>query len=205
MNDEIAWRSRKRHFVERLELEYKIGRVDADIKPLLDAINNCENYYTTSSCSGRIQVTLNKLPGDKFDIVTVAKWHRCIETDELQQVLNELIADKTENAWFAVQPPIIHVVAKNLDAALDMLATARHCGFKHSGIQSIKKYKVVVEITGSERIEVPLIYNRLQLVNFESLSVLVDVANKVLTRSKEKMEKLRKLISDGGLGKSRTG
>ncbi|RLE74171.1 MAG: hypothetical protein DRJ44_07885 [Thermoprotei archaeon] len=88
---------------------------------------------------------------------------------------------------------------------MDILATARHCGFKHSGIQSIKKYKVVVEITGSERIEVPLIYNRLQLVNFESLSVLVDVANKVLTRSKEKMEKLRKLISDGGLGKSRTG
>jgi len=34
-----------------------------------------DGYYTTSSCSGRVQVYASRLPGMKFDMVTLGKWH----------------------------------------------------------------------------------------------------------------------------------
>jgi len=203
MSEEIAWTARKEHFVKRLELEYKIGRVDADIKPLLDVINSYEEYYTTSSCSGRIQITLNKLPGDKHNIITVAKWHREVKVEEVLTVLEELKKSAVEYSWFSVQPPILHVIAKNLEAALNILTTARHCGFKHSGIQSVKKYRVVVEITGSERIEVPLFSRGILIIDLKHLPALVSVANEVLIKSKDKMYRLYRQLLEKKLVKVR--
>ena len=194
MSGELAWITRKEHFLKRLELEYKIGRVDADVKPLLDVINSFDEYYTTSSCSGRIQITLNKLPGDKHDIITVAKWHREVGVEEVLAVISELHKSAVKYSWFSVQPPIFHVVAKNLEAALDILTIARHCGFKHSGIQSVKRYRVILEITGSERIEVPIFSDGVLMIELEKIPALVKIANKLLSRSKEKMHKLREAL-----------
>jgi len=194
LSEETRWIIRKKHFLERLELEYKIGRVDADIKPLLDVINSFNEYYTTSSCSGRIQITLNRLPGDKQNIITVAKWHREVKVEEVLSVVNELKESATEYSWFSVQPPIFHVVARDVEAALNILNLARHCGFKHSGIQSVKKFRVVVEITGSERIEVPLFLEGVLIVKLEHLPVLVKIANELLLKSKEKMRRLQEML-----------
>ncbi len=42
--------------MEGLRKALKEGKVDEDIIPLLEKINSLENYFTTSSCSGRISV-----------------------------------------------------------------------------------------------------------------------------------------------------
>ena len=38
----------------------KKGIIDKEIKSLIDFINSLDNYYTTSSCSGRIMLLIKK-------------------------------------------------------------------------------------------------------------------------------------------------
>ncbi|RLE58611.1 MAG: hypothetical protein DRJ32_06115, partial [Thermoprotei archaeon] len=40
------WKQRKEYFINRLKRELKEGRVDIDILPLLESINELENFYT---------------------------------------------------------------------------------------------------------------------------------------------------------------
>ncbi|RLF92142.1 hypothetical protein DRN82_00495, partial [Thermococci archaeon] len=46
----------KKEALMSLEIALRRGEVDEDIIPLLEKINSMENYFTTSSCSGRISV-----------------------------------------------------------------------------------------------------------------------------------------------------
>ena len=49
MNFEIS----KRNAIKKIDFSRK-GSIDEPIKDLVELINNCDNYFTTSSCSGRV-------------------------------------------------------------------------------------------------------------------------------------------------------
>jgi len=185
------WYSRKRHFLKRLAEDIESGRLDKDIYPLLKAINSMDSYYTTSSCSGRIQVYASRIPGRKFKIKTIGKWHQPISLDELVRVLEKC---HYKDIWLAVLPPILHVVAKNVKEANRLLHLAREAGFKHSGILSVKDERVVVEITSSERIETPLKMEGKWIFDHESLSKLIERANELLSITKKKINKLKEIL-----------
>ena len=179
-----SWIKMKNQSLEKLKKDIDIGRVDKDIIWILDIINSLDNYYTTSSCSGRIQITANYLPGEKFSLITLAKWHHVIRPKDIVIILRETVE---ENIWFAVQPPIIHIACRDISSAIEMLKHARNNGFKHAGIQGATNNRVMVEITSTERIEAPL---RLEGVNMyleENLEKLVKSANNLLIRSKTRM------------------
>jgi len=185
------WHIRKKHFLERLEKDLKIGRLDKDIYGLLKTINSIEYYYTTSSCSGRIQVYASKIPGRKFEIKTIGKWHRPISLDELLEVLKDC---PYEDIWLAVLPPILHVVARNVEKANRLLHLAREAGFKHSGILSVKNERVIMELTSSERIETPLRMRGVWIFSDENLLELIRRANELLLVTKRKIRKFEELL-----------
>ena len=181
------WKMRKLHYIRRLEREKKMGKVDQDILPLLIIINNLEAYYTTSSCSGRIQIAETEIPGEKGVMRVVAKWHRPITVEELRATVE---ASKARNLWLGVQPPILHIMCRSIDDALKMLVIARGSGFKRAGIQGIKEGRCPVEIIGTERIEMPLILDGKLIVEYEKYPLLVEKVNRVLLKSKERIKKL---------------
>jgi len=185
------WILRKRHFLEKLTSDLKSGRVDKDIYQLLELINSREDYYTTSSCSGRIQVYASRIPGKKFEMKTVGKWHRPISLDELLGVLKDC---PHEDIWLAVLPPILHVVARDVGKANKLLHLAREAGFKHSGILSVKDERVIVELTSSERIETPLRMKGVWVFSDENLLELIKRANEMLLIAKRKIRKLEELL-----------
>ena len=178
------WYKTKDASLKKLKHDIEINRVDKDILWILNLINSLDNYYTTSSCSGRIQITANYLPGEKFSLITLAKWHHIIKLEDLLIVLKY---SKEENIWFAVQPPIIHIACRDLSSAIEMLRHARNNGFKHAGIQGITENRVMVEITSTERIEAPLKLNGNEIYRGEQLSSLVKVANNLLIKSKTRL------------------
>ncbi len=188
-----SWESRKKHFLEVLERDLKIGRVDLDIYPLLVVINSFDEYYTTSSCSGRIQLYEATLPGLKFRLKLLGKWHHQVD---LKTIVETIEKNKPSNLWFAVLPPILHVIAKTLNDANVLLHFAREAGFKHSGILSAKPERIVVELTSTERMEVPLILNNEWIIRKEMLPKLVEKANELLAVSKAKSEKLLNLLKE---------
>ncbi|RLE82891.1 MAG: hypothetical protein DRJ51_00110 [Thermoprotei archaeon] len=184
------WNTRKDYFLRRLREEFEAGRVDPDLKDLLDLINLLDDYYTTSSCSGRIQVAEVRMPGDKFDLRTLGKWHWKVDLEDIKEVLTK----GGDYVWLMVQGPIIHITSRNLESALKMLSLARACGFKHSGIQVYKRFRILIEIMGSEEMTVPLKWAGVTIVSEDGLSSLVNIANELLERSKSKLKRFKKAV-----------
>ncbi|ABL77535.1 tRNA(Phe) 7-((3-amino-3-carboxypropyl)-4-demethylwyosine(37)-N(4))-methyltransferase [Thermofilum pendens] len=186
------WEYLRRKALEQFERHLEEGRVDEDIVDLLRLVNNTKNCYTTSSCSGRIQVSCGEHPGAKGRLVVVAKWHRTVSLQELVSVLDSL---QEESVWLSVHPPIFHVVARDLSVARKLLAGARNSGFKHSGIQGLGR-RVVVEIMSMERLEVPIRVQGVEVVRRESLPILLETANEFLLRGKSRLGVLRKVFTE---------
>ena len=79
----------------------------------------------------------------------------------------------------------MHIVCKNLKDAIKILKLCRKHGLKHSGIISMKKEKIVVEVNGLDYLQVPLFEN----MDENYLKKLIEVANQKLRRNKERRDK----------------
>ncbi|WP_243678491.1 hypothetical protein [Vulcanisaeta distributa] len=179
-------------------------RVDFDIYDFLLAFNKSLNdYYTTSSCSGRIALAkapprLSYSKGSglfKF----IAKWHRPVTYGEIIGVINGI---SDGDVWLLVRAPIMHFVARDLNGALRILRIAREAGFKHSGIYSVTHDGVVVEVQGEDRFEVPIIINGKLIVPAEDLRRIIDIANETLMFGKFRLVHLIRLIEVKLLGRT---
>ena len=170
-------------------------KVDQGILPIINIINASEDYYTSSSCFGRI--VLLEIPGigDKKHAKWLGKWHKAIEPKE---VLSAVKSAKTGQLWLLAQPPIIHITAKTNTAADKILKTAISSGFKNSGLKSIGR-KIVVEVCSTERLDAPIGRDATLFCNQEYLQLLVNIANEVMEKSTVKLhrfeQKIRKSLS----------
>lgn len=186
MNNEKDFLDGKKTMLTKLKKARNENMVDEKIFPIIDIINQSENFYTSSSCAGRI--ALLELPniGDKKNAEFLGKWHRNIESHELISAASKA---KTGQLWFLAQSPIIHITAKtNLDAE-NMLKTAISSGFKNSGLKSLGR-KIVVEICSTERLDVPVGKNSKLFCSEKYLHLLVEIANDVINRSNLKIDRL---------------
>ncbi len=145
-----AYDGQKRRALNDLALAERAGDLDVDLKPLLDAINSKAEYYTTSSCSGRIALMQDL--GGKGEDRFIAKWHGTVGAEEVLEALRPAEG----NVWFRYEPPILHVMARTSEAASAFLQGARESGFKRSGIQSLKAGRILVEVVSTERIDAPV-------------------------------------------------
>ena len=119
-----------------LEEACEKNKVDHQILPILEIINNSDKYYTSSSCAGRIVLLEIPSIGDKKGAKFLGKWHRNVS---LNEVMNS--AGKAEKGllWLLAQSPIIHVGVNTIEAADRLVKVAISSGFKNSGVRSIGK------------------------------------------------------------------
>src|SRR3989344_5122062 len=123
----------------------KKGGIDEKVAPLLEAINVSPDYYTTSSCSGRVY--LWKGTGKKSETQWLKVSHDLIATDFFEM-------DETDLVWLRLEGVILHIACLDLQAAHVLLDKA-HKFYKKSCILSASN-KIIVEIRGSEFMEMPL-------------------------------------------------
>ncbi|ABW01556.1 tRNA-wybutosine modification methyltransferase TYW3 [Caldivirga maquilingensis] len=183
---------RKSRFVERLIKEGEEGKVDFDIFDFLREFNTLSNYYTTSSCSGRIMIinafSLSFAKGRGLAKI-LAKWHRPVTLSEVLSVVNN-----GANLWLLTRGPILHVVARNMESAVDLSKLAKDAGFKRSSILSIKDWGVVIEIESDDRLDIPIKINGNLLFNNNQLNEIINTANETLMFGKLRLVRLIKLI-----------
>ena len=165
-----------------------IGKWDRRIKPLCEKINSLDDFYTTSSCSGRVilMIQQEKKENDLF----LKVWHDKISFNELKKTLNEL-SKRKEIIKFKLEPPIIHIACRDLKKATEMLEKAKYIGFKRSSILTCDR-NIVIEINTSERMEFPIIKDGKILVDEEFLRLIVKISNEKLEKAWEKIQKLGK-------------
>jgi tRNA wybutosine-synthesizing protein 3 len=167
-----------------------IGEWDEKIKSLCNKINSLEDFYTTSSCSGRIILMVEqdkKAPG-----LFVKVWHDKINFEDLEREIS-LKNGSNKNIKFKTESPIIHVACKDLNLASDFLEKAKHAGFKRSGILSLGK-NIMLELNSTEKLEFPVINNGKVLVGEEFLSLVVKNSNEKLEKGWQKISVLEKYL-----------
>ena len=178
----------KKEFLAKKDKSKK-GSIDIKIKRLVDKINSLPDFYTTSSCSGRILLLAIPRSNKKNEVEYLFCSHKKIKYNEIKKIL-KLKKELKNDVWFTVQPVIIHVACNDIKNTKKILNIARDIGFRRSGIISIGKNKVIMEIISTERIDAIVGKNRKLLIGEDYFKVLIKEGNKKLEKTWEKIDKL---------------
>lgn len=179
----------KKDFLDK-EDKSKKGCIDKDALEIVNEINSKKDYYTTSSCSGRI-VLLEKLSGRKNESKWIFSRHDKVNFNEILKPLNNLKNIKNE-IWFKQEPLILHVRCRNINAAKRLLDISRRI-FKRAGIISLSERKIVIEIIGSEKIDT-IVADKDFFADENYLKQLIKYANENFDENKRKSIKFLKII-----------
>lgn len=170
----------------------KKGSIDPQIKPLLDKINSFDNYYTTSSCAGRISVLALSPSHKKHESEWLYVNHDTANFDDVKKSLKKL---SQSEVWFKMESAIFHVCAKTIEDANELLIKAIKSGFKHSGILSISD-RIIIEVMGSEKLETIIAKEGKLLISDDYLKEIIIIVNKKLEKNKERISLLLKCLDN---------
>jgi len=166
-----------------------VGAWDKKIVSLCNKLNRNKEYYTTSSCAGRI--ILIKSSETKEPNLFVFRTHEKTDFHELKSALVK--AKKKGNVIFQQEPCILHVACKDLESSQTLVDKAKFAGWKRSGIMATRK-RFICELMSTEHLELPIIKDKKILVDEDFLKILVEQANAKLERTWEKIRKLEALV-----------
>jgi len=167
------------------------GNIDEHIAALCNIINSKKNFYTTSSCSGRIAIYRLPDSGKKNETEWLFITHDEATLTEIMKHLENL---PEEDVWFRFEPLIIHVAARTLDDAAMLLKLVQSVGMKRAGIIAVGE-RYVLEIIGTERIDTVIAKQGDLLVDEGYLQVLVEDANSKMVKNWNNIMKLGKEMS----------
>ena len=168
---------RRELFNLRLLEDIKLGRVDEDIIDILLMFNNIEEYYTTSSCSGRITIHKGKVYEDKRKHVVLFKMHELSKENELSDCLIEVLREH-RFVWLKVSGFIIHVITNCLENAIALAKLVRRCGMKKDiCIRPIRNNEWLIVLKSPHNLSTPL---SIDVIDSQYVNTLVKEAVKLL-------------------------
>lgn len=179
----------KERHKQTLQKAIKEGKADAPIIPLLEFIASTKNYYTSSSCSGRILLLGIPPNGTKKDSFFHSKWHKTIEWKELMQALE---TPSKGVLWFKAEPFILHIGTHSIDYANIVLNAMKESGIKRGGIMLTQKEKIMLELIGTQTISLPIREDEKMLIEEEYLKYVFEIANQKTKTNYETLAKLEK-------------
>ncbi len=166
------------------------GGVDELAVPVISVLNQKKDFYTTSSCSGRISLFREAVSGKKHESGWLFVKHGVVSLDELKGALVNL---PLESIWFRCEAPIFHIACRDLDAANRLLVVCRSMGFKRAGIVGNGRRKLV-EVIFNDKMDVPVASGGVLFVDEKFLSFLIKKANVKFRKNVSLLKKFEKEI-----------
>ena len=172
--------------------------LDEKIKKLCEKLNKNKNYFTTSSCSGRIVLIIDE--EKKKPNLFLFRSHNKITFNKLKNIIHHIINNKklrnelkNKIIYFKQEPCLLVVSCRDRESQSDLFNKAKNNGWKKSGILSLNK-KLLIELMSTESISFPII-NRGKLIAGDFLlKTVIRKANLNLERGWNKIRRLEKLI-----------
>lgn len=163
--------------------------IDIHITELCDVINTSNEYYTTSSCAGRITISLNPSLGNKKEHRWLFVSHEQITFEQMNQILQTMSqADALQGQlWLKQEQFIIHIGCKHVENAHQLLKLANTVGLTHSGIISLSP-KIIVEIIHEPPLQNLIGIDGQIIVNEMYIKNIITIANEQLAKTHEKIE-----------------
>lgn len=162
--------------------------VDKRIIKLLSIINSKKDYFTTSSCAGRISII--KFGKNKPETRWIFVTHEKTSSRKISEYLKVLPDGKV---YFKQEAFILHIICRTLEHAHRLLVSAD--GVRRKGIRSIKN-KIVVELVGSSHFETIISKHGKLLIDRNYLKHLVAEANSRLAQNWKKIKALEKRLAE---------
>ncbi len=188
----MDFEDRKKRVLLRADKSMK-GSIDFHIKKLIDLINSSDNYYTTSSCSGRIHVMFRHSM-KKHDIISLFHSHEKADTAEILSSIKSFKSDVPGMIFFRFEPMIIHVGCRSLDYAEMFYALSRKAGFLRPGIISLSSS--LVEVSGNDIIHCPVGDESRSYVDDRYIGILTDTANSWLKENHARLDAFYKILKE---------
>lgn len=188
--EDIRFEMVKARHIKRFELAVKKGEADKLIVPLCSHINKLKNYFTSSSCSGRILLLGIKGKG-KNNAYFHRKWHTKVRFQDVWSAIGE---KTTGELWFKMESFIIHIGARTLKDAEKMLEIKNLAGIKRGGLITMKPGKFVLELIGTEDMALPVKSNNNVLVSEAYMREVVRIANKKMGENQKRLKKFEKIV-----------
>ena len=186
----MSFETDKKNALDKIVLydKSKKGSVDKEISNLVREINRKRDYYTTSSCAGRILLIKHAKSCRKDEAEWLLASHSEVSFPALKKALEKaaLFDDET---WFKQEPLILHVACRDYDSAERLIHIVRSkCGLRRAGVMSLKRN--IIEIIGSDMMYTIVAKDRKVLVDDSYFKRLLEKANEKVDKNKKRIEKL---------------
>lgn len=182
--DRVLWAKEKEAMYTRMLEDLDVGYLDPDIYYILIELFRRPEAFPVSSCSGRITVVDAPMPWHRKRSTIVFKKHSVVDENEVSPIVSR--GPPLTRLWLVVTGPIFHVSTLTMREALALLRVARGAGMKHSGILSVSRRGIYVELKTGVRLTVLLRAGDYVVSN---LGEIVRAANEALLEGKDRLLK----------------
>ncbi|CAJ1087359.1 tRNA wybutosine-synthesizing protein 3 homolog [Xyrichtys novacula] len=162
--------------------------VDEDIEHVVFLLNSCEEYFTTSSCSGRLTLidgVTDSCGVQKQNCVWLFVSHQKCKPEDLMCGLARSRAD----AVLKFEPFVLHVQCRQLKDAQLLHSVAVNSGFRNSGLTVSKTGKILMAVRSTHGMEVPLTNNGILMVDHEYIHFLTKIANQKMEENLRRIQR----------------
>lgn len=186
----------------------RAGRVDARCVEFVREVCASEDFFTTSSCSGRVSVFADRGAREVERGLKGGRWvyvsHDPARGRAVVEAVREVEAETaspgetdgededaaTKTLVLRFEPFILAVEARDLESGADFVRCARDCGYRESGITACEK-RVICAARCQIRMEAPVVVNGERMVDDAGIERLVEMANEKFRANAERMERFR--------------
>jgi tRNA wybutosine-synthesizing protein 3 len=157
---------------------------------LVQFINSLPDYYTTSSCSGRISIYIEDREHTK-GIEWLLVQHCTVSLEDVHKILsNSLTICQDPNLiFFKCECFILHIACRTIEAGSILQQIALSCGFRESGLTLGQKKTMLAIRTTSFCLESPILDSNRELVSFSVLKTIVVEANRKLLQNFSRIDR----------------
>ncbi|XP_037682833.1 tRNA wybutosine-synthesizing protein 3 homolog isoform X1 [Choloepus didactylus] len=164
------------------------GSVDEDVVELVQFLNARDQFFTTSSCAGRILLldgSINGFEVQKQNCCWLLVTHKSCVKDDVILALKKATSDTI----LKFEPFVLHVQCRQLQDAQILHTVAIDSGFRNSGITVGKRGKTMLAVRSTHGLEVPLSHKGKLMVTEEYIDFLVNIANQKMEENKRRIER----------------
>ncbi|XP_036898203.1 tRNA wybutosine-synthesizing protein 3 homolog isoform X1 [Sturnira hondurensis] len=169
------------------------GSVDEDVAEIVQLLNGQEQFFTTSSCSGRIILldgSINGFEVQKRNCRWLLVTHKpCIKDDMIVALKNA-----NGDAVLKFEPLVLHIQCQQLQDAQILHSVAIDSGFRNSGITVGKRGKTMLAVRSTHGLEVPLSHKGKLMVTEDYIDFLLKIANQKMEENKKRIERFYRCL-----------
>jgi tRNA wybutosine-synthesizing protein 3 len=167
------------------------GKIDAKFVPFCSTVSKTKNFFTSSSCSGRIVLLSLDKSESKKEGAFFRKWHRKVKVKE---ILSAIKSFDGQSLWLKQEPIILHMGTDSLENAKKIFDLCVAAGIKRCGIITFSDEKFIVEVLGSQMTSIPIKDKKFE-VSEDYIKFVVPKLNEKFEKNDATLKKLTKLAS----------